>query len=186
MRVPSGDQFIERMLSPMCVSCTSFCVCRFHNHISGESPPLVETYARYSPWGDHRGCLREASSMSSCGRPPPAFVDQRPKEPPAKLPRKAICDPSALHMGAPSVDEYNTPPLRGERRDSSSLADGTPVFRTASRSPAASAAAVPLALNQKPTARIAAATGLVVDEAEYFIVFLFRRQQALGRPWLGT
>src|SRR5882757_1174418 len=175
MRVPSGDQFIERMFSPMCVSCTSFCVCRLHNHISGESPPLVEIYARYSPWGDHLGCpLTDTSLTSSCGEPPPGLMDQRPREPPGTLPRKEICDPSGLHVGGLSVGENITPPLRGERRDSSSRADGALVFDADWGLSIASRESAPDALDQKPTARIAAATGMVVREAEYFIVYLFK------------
>src|SRR5580700_6028789 len=154
MRVPSGDQFIESVFSPMCVSCTSFCVCRLHSQISGESPPLAEMYARYSPCGDHLGCPFTATSlMSSCGEPPAGLRDQRPREPPATLPRKVICDPSGLHVGGLSVGENITPPLRGERKDRSSRADGALVLdpdwglSSASRESAADA------LNQKPTAK---------------------------------
>ena len=179
MRAPSGDQFIERMFSPMCVSCTSFCACRLHNQISGESPPLVEIYARYSPWGDHLGCpLTDTSLTSSCGAPPPGLMDQRPREPPGTLPRKEICVPSGLHVGGLSVGENITPPLRGERKDSSSRADGALVFDADWGLSIASRESAADALDQKPTAKNAAIAGRATCEIEHFLVHLFRWQSA--------
>src|ERR1700722_16329012 len=101
-------------------------------------------------------------------------MDQRPREPPGTLPRKVICDPSGLHVGGLSVGENITPPLRGERKDKSSRADGALVFDADWGLSIASRESAPDAPNQKPTAKNAAIAGMRTCEMERFIVNLFR------------